>query len=159
MTTTEAKNCQTCGHSPAAWAEGGLILIQCIQPTCASIAIIGGHTLEMAAKAWDAYQTTNKDKSELRATNRALLEQLDEARAAMRTPITPAALDEALWQKGSDGVWYYPIDYANGQFVEVSFPNGQPQVDIIAHDMSLRAKGVKNMHDLFVLYAAIRGDE
>lgn len=97
MTTTEAKNCQTCGHSPAAWAEGGLILIQCIQPTCASIAIIGGHTLEMAAKAWDAYQTTNKDKSELRATNRALLEQLDEARAAMRTPITPAALFAAGW--------------------------------------------------------------
>lgn len=81
MTATEASNCQSCGHSPAAWAEGSLILIQCIQPTCASIAIIGGHTFEMATKAWDAYQATNKDKKELRDTNRALLEQLDEERA------------------------------------------------------------------------------
>ena len=78
---------------------------------------------------------------------------------AIATPITAESLDEAMWQMGSDGVWYYAIDFANGQFVEVSFPNGQPQVDIIAHDMSLRAKGVKNMYDLFVLYAAIRGDE
>lgn len=81
MSNTEANNCQSCGHSPAAWAEGGLILIQCIQPTCASIAIIGGHTFEMATKAWDAFQSTNKDKRELRETNRALLEQLDEERA------------------------------------------------------------------------------
>ncbi len=78
---------------------------------------------------------------------------------AMETPITPETLDEALWQKGSDGVWYYPIDYANGQFVEVSFRDAKPDVSVVFHDSAIKAKGVKTMHDLFVLYAALRGDE
>lgn len=79
--------------------------------------------------------------------------------AEMRKTITPEALDEALWPKGSDGAWYYPIDFANGQFVEVSFRDAMPEVSVVFHDSSIRAKGVKTMRDLFVLYAALRGDE
>lgn len=113
-------------------------------------------------------ETLLKQPVRINLTDRGATQDVDQKSAmdaaqielkAIATPITPEALDAAMWQVGTDGVWYYAIDFANGQFVEVSFPNGQPQVDIIAHDMSLRAKGVKNMHDLYVLYAAIRGDE
>lgn len=85
--------------------------------------------------------------------------RLQDEMREMAKKITPEALDEAMWQKGSDGVWYYAIDFANGEFVEVAFEDGQPKVTVVFHDSAIRAKGVKNMHDLFVLYAAIRGDE
>lgn len=95
----------------------------------------------------------------LDADEQSMIFELAAELKSMETPITPEVLDAAMFQKGSDGVWYYAIDYSNGQFVEVTFEYGLAVVSVVFHDSAIRAKGVKTMHDLGVLYGALRGDE
>lgn len=81
-----------CGQEPVVWLHDGIVLIQCQDPNCRNIEIIGQQTHRMAVSVWDEHQTQAAELARLRAE----LEQAPTATLRQQLAGSQSALSKVM---------------------------------------------------------------